>query len=174
VIAVECGYSQIGLIDMVPQINQFPDQLYKTTIHGPKQYKRSNIYYAHSLCFYDTKTEKEDLKFLRSFKRTKIVNPNGLALGKDMFQYLFLIKQCDAVWYRGNTIGVIFEVLTALTMRKHVYSLETKNIMNRSEILVFIDIFLNNEYVDHDLVEFKATFPEHYANFLSVLNGDIP
>jgi len=154
--------------------DQFSNQSYKANTRGPEQYKRSNIYYAHSLCFYDTKTEKEDLKFLRSFKRTKVVNPNGLALGKDMFQYLFLVKQCDAVWYRGNTIGVIFEVLTALTIRKSVYSLETKDIMGHYEILNFINIFANNEYVNHDLESFKKTFPEHYDNFLSVLNGDMP
>jgi hypothetical protein len=127
------------------------------------------IYYAHSIKFYNTETERRDLKFLRTVKHVKVLNPNGLALGKDMFRYLFKVKQCDAVWYRGTTIGVVFEVLTALAMGKPVYSLETKDIMNRYEILDFINIFVNNEYVEHDLVRFKKIFPEYYDNFVSML-----
>jgi hypothetical protein len=102
------------------------------------------------------------------------VNPNGLRLGKDMFQYLSLVKQCDAVWYRGNTIGVVFEVLTALAMHKPVYSLEAKDIMNRYEILNFIDIFRNNYYIEQDLSLFEANFPEYYDNFVSLISGDLP
>jgi len=152
--------------------DQFPDQSFKPDIHIISINKPYYIYYAHSICFYNTKTEKEDLKFLKS-KRSKIVNPNGLALGKDMCQYLFKVKECGAVWYRGNTIGVVFEVLTALAMHKPVYSLETKDIMNHYEIMDFIDIFRNNYYTKHDLSLFEANFPEYYADFLSVLNGDM-
>jgi len=152
--------------------DQFPDQSFKASIHGSKQYKHSHIYYAHSMCFYDTKTEKEDLKFLKSFKYTKIVNPNGLALGKDMFQYLFLVKQCDAVWYRGYTIGVVFEVLTALAMHKPVYSFETKGKMQEYDISYFVNIFRNNYYFNSDLLAFKVNFPKYYNRFIKLLQGD--
>jgi len=131
------------------------------------------IYYSHSIRYYNTQQEKNDIKFLNS-KKCKIVNPNGLRLGKDMFQYLFKVKECDAVWYRGNTIGVVFEVLTALAMKKTVYSLESRDLMNRYEITDFIDIFHHRPYIEQDLSSFEAIFPEYLDNFLRVLDGDIP
>jgi hypothetical protein len=153
---------------------QFPVQSITAKRHTVQKDKPFYIYYSHSMCFYDTKTEKEDLKFLKSFKHAKIVNPNGLGLGRDMIQYLSQVKQCDTVCYRGNTIGVVFEVLTALAMHKPVYSLEAKDIMTHYEILDFINIFVNNDFVKHDLARFKDVFPEYYDNFVSLLSGDLP
>jgi len=148
-------------------------QSFKANVYRINKYKHSYIYYAHSMCFYDTKTEKEDLKFLKS-KQSKIINPNGLRLGKDIFQYLFKVKECGAVWYRGNTIGVVFEVITALSMKKPVYSLETKDIMNHYEITDFVNIFHHRPYIEQDLSSFEAIFPEYLDNFLRVLDGEMP
>jgi len=153
--------------------DQFPDQFPQPNIHIISVNKHYYIYYAHSIRFYNTQEEKDDLKFLKS-QQFKIINPNGLALGKDMFQYLFKVKECDAVWYRGNTIGVVFEVLTALAMKKTVYSLESRDLMNHYEITDFIDIFHHRPYIEQDLSSFEAIFPEYLDNFLRVLDGDIP
>jgi len=148
------------------------NQLNISTVYSKNNGKYSYVYYAHSISFYNTWIEKDDLEFLRSLKHTKIVNPNGLALGKDMFQYLFLVKQCDAVWYRGNTIGVVFEVLTALAMHKPVYSLETKGEIQEYDISYFVNIFRNNYYFNSDLLAFKVNFPKYYNRFIKLLQGD--
>jgi hypothetical protein len=129
-----------------------------------------HIYYSHSLRYYNTDTEKEDLKFLQSLG--DVVNPNGKGITGEIFEYLLMVSECDAVWYRGNTPGVAFEVLTALAMRIPVYSLETKQMINKAERTILIDIFQNSPFLD-DLVMFEAMFPQAYANFLRVLKGDI-
>ena len=134
--------------------------------------KLLHIYYAHSFQYYDSQTERNDLKFLKS-KHAKVINPNGLALGKDMIQYLFKVKDCDAVWYRGNTIGVVFEVLTALAMHKPVYSLETKDVISPINIKYFAGIFRNNRYIDNDLFSFEFYFPDYYPDFIGVISGEM-
>jgi len=128
------------------------------------------IYYAHSLSFYNTEIEKEDLKFLQSLGH--VVNPNGKGITGEIFEYLLKISESDALWYRGNTIGVAFEVLTALAMHIPVYSLETKQLINKAERTILIDTFQNSPFID-DLVMFEAMFPQAYPNFLRVLKGDI-
>jgi|YelNatPaOPRAMG01_1025707.scaffolds.fasta_scaffold13306_5 hypothetical protein len=134
--------------------------------------KLLHIYYAHSLDLYFTEIEKKDLKYLTS-KKFKVVNPRDLNLGKEMIRYLYKVKDCDAVWYRGNSIGVIFEILTALTLRKPVYSLESKKKMSKDEMLNFINTFQNNRYVDNDLFTFEYFFPDYYDDFIKMLNGDM-
>jgi hypothetical protein len=128
------------------------------------------IYYAHSLKYYNTEIEKEDLKFLQSLG--DVVNPNGKGITGEIFEYLLMVSECDAVWYRGNTPGVAFEVLSALAMRIPIYSLETKQMINKAERTILIDIFQNSPFLD-DLVMFEALFPHAYSNFLRVLKGDI-
>jgi len=128
------------------------------------------IYYSHSLKHYNTEIEKEDLKFLQSLGH--VINPNGQGATREIFEYLFMVSECDAVWYRGNTIGVAFEVLTALAMRIPVYSLETRQLINKAERTILIDIFQNSPFID-DLTMFEAMFPQAYPNFLRMLKGDI-
>jgi hypothetical protein len=128
------------------------------------------IYYSHSLKYYNTEIEKEDLKFLQSLGY--VVNPNGKGITGEIFEYLLKVSESDAVWYRGNTIGVAFEVLTALALRIPVYSLETRQLINNAERTILIDVFQNSPFVD-DLVMFEAMFPQAYPNFLRVLKGDI-
>jgi hypothetical protein len=149
--------------------DQLPDQSHKPKIDIISINKPYYIYYSHSIRYYNTQQEENDIKFLES--NFKIINPNDLRLGKDMIQYLFKVQQCDAVWYRGNTIGVVFEVLTALAMKKPVFSLRSKDIMNYFEITDFIEIFRNNDYIEHDISLFEDNFPEYYSDFLSLLGG---
>jgi len=153
--------------------DQFPNQSTTPKINVISVNKPYYIYYSHSIGYYNTQTEKEDLKFLRT-KSAKVVNPNGLKLGSDIFQYLLKVKQCDAVWYRGYTQGVAFEVLTALAMRKHVFSLETKGTINSFDKPFFIKIFLCNDYINQNLSLFEKIFPDYYSDFLSLLEGDMP
>jgi hypothetical protein len=128
------------------------------------------IYYSHSLQYYNTDIEKEDLTFLQTLGH--VVNPNGKGTTREIFEYLLMVSECDAVWYRGITPGVAFEVLTALAMRIPVYSLETKQLINNAEKTILIDVFQNSPFLD-DLVIFEAMFPQAYPDFLRVLRGDI-
>jgi hypothetical protein len=121
------------------------------------------IYFSHSLKYYNTEIEKEDLKFLQSLGH--VVNPNGKGITGEIFEYLLKVSESDAVWYRGNTIGVAFEVLTALAMRIPVYSLETKQVISKVEITTLIDTFQNGPFID-DLVMFEAIQPEGIIGFL--------
>jgi len=152
---------------------QINAQSTKPNVYTVSVKKPYYIYYAHSISLYNTQQEKNDIKFLKN-KHAKIVNPNGLRLGQDMFQYLYKVKECDAVWYRGNTIGVVFEVLTALSMRKQVFSLETKRMIGSYELNNLVDIFRNNDYIEHDLSLFQIYFPEYFLKFLRILKGDMP
>jgi len=152
--------------------DQFPNQSTTPKINVISINKPYYIYYSHSIRYYNTQQEENDIKFLNS-KKCKIVNPNGLRLGQDMFQYLYKVKECDAVWYRGNTIGVAFEVLTALAMKKSVYSLESKQIISSYEITNFVNIFWNRYYIKDDLSLFEKIFPEYYSDFISLLSGDM-
>lgn len=108
----------------------------------------NKIYYAHSMCFYNTLTEQKDLEFLSSKGTT--VNPNGLNLGKSMKPYLITVQKCDSVWHRGDTIGVALEVLTALALDKPVYSLENNAETTDSEKSLFIKVFKNFRYREQD------------------------
>ena len=146
-----------------------------SSVYSKSNGKHSYVYYAHSISFYNTWIEIEDLKFLRSLKHTKVVNPNGLKINsseKFIIPYLQTVEKCDFVCYRGYTIGVVFEVLTALAMHKPVYSLETKGKMQEFDISYFVNIFRNNYYFNSDLLAFKVNFPKYYNRFIKLLKGD--
>jgi len=134
-----------------------------------KRSKYNTVYYSHSIYFYNTKTELQDIIFLKTLKRTKIINPNGLGLGKEMIQYLFLVERSDAVWFRGDTIGVILECLSALAMNKPVYSLQSKDIINDKEIQNFVNAFVSDSFFKHDLERFKAIFTNYYDNLINLI-----
>ena len=136
----------------------------------------NKIYYAHSIKFYNTQKELEDLKFLSTLK-SEIVNPNGLRFeGKrSMEPYLLLISESDSVWYRGDTIGVIQEVLTALTLNKPVYSLETKKSITSQQISKFARIFGESPYCNNDRKLVRILFGQDVSEqFVRVLEGDFP
>lgn len=148
-------------------------------INNQKQQARVNnnrvlkVYYAHSIGYYDTEIEITDIEFLHNLKHSKIVNPNDLDLGHNMFRYLLVVEKCDSVWYRGETIGVVLEVLTALSMGKPVYSVVSGNIISTTEIKTFARIFKLASYYKHDLMQIECIFgSDTHERFLKLLNGD--
>lgn len=114
-------------------------------------HKVNKIYYAHSIGLYNTQREQEDLEFLSSLNHSKVINPNGPGLGKSMIPYLRTVKKCNSLWYRGYSPGVVLEVLVAETLRKPVFSLETRKAINRNERDFIIHLFNKNPYRDHDI-----------------------
>ncbi len=129
----------------------------------------NRIYYAHPIQTYNTAIESSDLRFLNG--KGKLTNPRSLDIGSDMFSYVRIVKDHDCVWFRGNSIGVVLEVLSALAFRKNVYSLETKKAITEQQITVMVEIFNSFYYKDNDIRRFKAMFPEYYSNFKK-LTGD--
>lgn len=89
-----------------------------------------------------------------------------------MLPYLLTVKDCDIVYYRGNTIGVVIEVLTSLSLHKPVYSLKSKDLMTYNEIKNFATIFNNNPYHNKDLTLIKSISNSVYNGVLTMLNGD--
>ena len=137
---------------------------------------RTIIYYSHSMQYYDTDTERKDVAFLSKLKNSTVINPNGMdLLGYDkrsMIPYLITVKRPDAVWYRGSTIGVIAEYLTALSLNKKVYSLEARKPIARSEISNFSEMFKDNIYSESDKMLIKKLFGNSvYKQFLILLEG---
>ncbi len=137
---------------------------------------RTIIYYSHSMQYYDTDTERKDMAFLSKQKNSTVINPNGMdSLGydkKSMIPYLLTVQKSDAVWYRGSTIGVVAECLTAVVLNKKVYSLETRKPITRSEILNFSELFKNNTYCEPDKRLIKNLFGNPvYKRFLILLDG---
>ena len=92
-------------------------------IYNQNNGKQTIIYYSHSMQYYDTDTERKDVAFLSKLKNSTVINPNGMDLQgydkRSMIPYLITVKRSDAVWYRGSTIGVIAECLTALSHIKN-------------------------------------------------------
>jgi len=152
--------------------DQFPDQFPQPKIDIISINKPYYIYYSHSISYCNTQQEKNNLKFLRS-KKFEIINPNGLGLGKEMYKYLFKVELCDAVWYRGDTIGVALEVITALAMKKPVYSLKTRKKISRSEIAYLVNIYQNNAFIGYDLALFEKVFPYCCNAFERLIKGEM-
>lgn len=142
----------------------------------PNHNRSNKVYYAHSIKFYNTQKELADLKFLSTLK-SKIVNPNGMRFEgtRSMKPYLLLVSKCDSVWYRGDTIGVVLEVLIALVLNKTVYSLETRKLMTSTQIDNFIRIFKDNSYCDYDINLVLLWFGQDVSErFIRILEGDFP
>ena len=139
------------------------------SIYAKNTYK---VYYAHSMSFYNSAIELKDLKFLNP--KYNVVNPKDLKFSgnRSMLPYLLTVKDCDIVYYRGNTIGVVIEVLTSLSLHKPVYSLKSKDLMTYNEIKNFATIFNNNPYHNKDLTLIKSISNSVYNGVLTMLNGD--
>ena len=137
---------------------------------------RTIIYYSHSMQYYDTDTERKDMAFLSKQKNSTVINPNGMDLlgydKKSMIPYLLTVQKSDAVWYRGSTIGVVVECLTAVVLNKKVYSLETRKPITQPEILKLSELFKNNTYCESDKRLIKNLFGNPvYKRFLILLDG---
>ena len=142
--------------------NKYPDSIDK-------------FYYAHSMEFYDSQQEKSDLKhFTAKMPNVMIVNPKTLGLGNSMSEYLKVVQTCDEVWFRGTTIGVNLEILTALAMGKPVFSMITKKPISDSVKTYFISNFNKSFYRDHDLREIQTLFGKAvHKRFLKLIEGDL-
>lgn len=148
------------------------NQTYNSNIDA---HRVNRIYYAHSIRLYNTRTEKDDLDFLNSFGHSITVNPNSNEFnGKSsMKPYLLSVSECDSLWYRGKTIGVIFEILTALALNKNVNSLTTKEPISELEVSNFADVFKEHRYFESDIRLFENMFDNlSYENFSTLLKGD--
>ncbi|AKA49673.1 hypothetical protein IX51_11815 [uncultured archaeon] len=138
-------------------------------------HRMNKIHYAHSIRLYNVSIEKDDLDFLNSFGHSITVNPNGLEFkGKrSMKPYILSVSECDSFWYRGKTIGVIFEVLTALALNKNVTSLTTKEPISDIEVSNLAEIFKKHRFFESDIRLFEKLFNSiAYENFLNLLKGD--
>ena len=149
---------------MVSNINKFSTD-YKIRKKKAKVCPETlnTVYYAHSLKFYNTAIEKTDVDFIKS-KGFFIVNPNSNQFhsSKDMRVYLSAIRKCNAVYYRGSSIGVILEILTAQAMNKSVFKIaDSVNKKHRPivcaepiseyEISKFAYMFNQTSFKDSDL-----------------------
>lgn len=148
------------------------NQTYSSNINA---HKVNKIYYAHSIRLYNTPTEMNDLDFLNSFGHSITVNPNSNEFnGKSSTKpYLLSVSECDSLWYRGKTIGVLFEVLTALAFDKNVHSLTTKGPISEIEVSDFAGLFKRHRFLESDIILFKNLFDSTaYVNFRTLLKGD--
>lgn len=148
------------------------NQTYSSNIDA---HKVNKIYYAHSIILYNTSIERNDLDFLNSFGHSITVNPNsnGFNGKRSMKPYLLSVSECDSLWYRGKTIGVIFEVLSALAFDKNVHSLTTKGPISEIEVSNFADVFKKHRFLESDIIIFKNLFDTTaYENFRTLLKGD--
>lgn len=116
-----------------------------------KNNSTDKIYYAHSIKYYYSAKEEEDLDYLCNLKSI-IINPSNLVFDTDgMTPYLLMVKECDAIYFRGKTSGVIFEVLFALVLDKKVFSLESKKLISEEKIKSFSYLFFQSSVFDDDL-----------------------
>lgn len=148
------------------------NQTYSSNIDA---HRVNKIYYAHSIGVYNTSNERNDIDFLNSIIHSITVNPNSIDFNgkRSMKPYLLSVSECNSLWYRGKTIGVIFEVLTALALNKAVNSLTTKGPISEIEVSDFADIFKNHRFLESDIILFKKLFDSTaYENFSTLLKGD--
>ena len=148
------------------------NQTYSSNIDA---HRVNKIYYAHSIGLYNTSIERNDLDLLNSMRHSITVNPNSNEFNdkRSMKPYLLSVSECDSLWYRGKTIGVIFEVLSALALNKAVNSLTTKGPISEIEVSDFADIFRNQRFLESDIILFKKLFDSTaFENFSTLLKGD--
>ncbi len=126
-----------------------------------------HIYYAHPIGTYYTAIENKDLAFLKN--KGIITNPRDLNIGSDMFCYLKVVKRNDMVYYRGQTIGVVLEILSALAFGKKVYSIETRKSISKREKDLFVQILNSSIHRESDIYQFKYYFPDDFNNFIKLI-----
>ena len=120
---------------------------------------------------YGSKTEKEDLEFLK--RKGYVTNPADIKEKLPMIHFINLLREHDVVYYRISyrAWGVAFEVVSALAFEIPVYSLETKRKISKKRIKEIVEIFKNSPHFEEDVEAFKNNFTEDYAKFLKVVNG---
>lgn len=131
--------------------------------------KKLTVYYAHSMEYYNTDIELKDIEMLKS-KGYRVINPAKLDFNGNMWAYVdTVVRKSDIVYFRGFTIGVAQEVISALTFNKKCYSCETlKTISKDDKEMLGIVITLNNFY-KKDMRNFEIRYPEHFKKYQKVL-----
>jgi len=86
-----------------------------------------------------------------------------------MEAYLKAVNQSDIICYRGNTWGVVFEVLTAIALSKHVFNIGQRRYIIKEETLEFVKLFKGNHYSKSDMNLFNLLFPDSYKSFVKLL-----
>lgn len=98
--------------------------------------KNSMVYYAHSMCIYNTERERRELKFLSSIFRS-VLNPNDYKDSAGMGFFLNLVSECGIVvcseYKRFIGKGVFMEINSALKSNKQVFCL--RNTRGRWKLL---------------------------------------
>jgi len=130
------------------------------------------IYYSHPAYTYFTEIEDLDTEYLSQFQKNfpsaRIIYPNQMNdIG--MEAYLKAVNQSDIICYRGNTWGVVFEVLTAIALSKHVSNIEQRRYITKEETLEFVKLFKDNHYSKSDMDLFNLLFPDSYKSFVKLL-----
>ena len=138
-------------IPLSQHTNRFEVKKDPSSYTEKKHNSTDKIYYAHSIKYYFSKKEEEDVRYLYKLKCI-IINPSDLVFDTEgMTPYLLKVKECDAVYFRGETIGVILEVLTALVQDKKVFSLESKKFISEEKIKKFSYLFFQSSVFGDDL-----------------------
>jgi hypothetical protein len=90
------------------------------------------VYYAHAMCLYGTKIEKEEQKHIMlAFPKCVLVNPSSLQPSEDgsMEFYKNVVAACDCLVFSRLsglvTSGVGIEIKHALSLEKPVYELRS-------------------------------------------------
>ena len=132
---------------------------------------KNKIYYAHPLDTYGLPEEDKDVEFLE--KKGIIVNPSDIELdcSNKMIVYIYIIKDCDTVYYRGTTAGVAFEVLCALAFGKPVFSLETGREITPDQIRELVLSFNSKTFTKKNLELFKKHFPSYYDKLIEIIDS---
>lgn len=115
--------------------------------------------------YYGSDQETDDLNYLKTVS-SQIVNPNTPKYQRErgMRVFLQLVSECSAIWYRGDSKGVIIEVLSALAIGKPVYSLKSRKRISNQEKSRFKYFFQYQRYYLQDIAEIKDIFSNKIKN----------
>lgn len=130
---------------------------------------KQTVYYAHSMAMYGTDIEAQDIKMLEN-NGYKVINPAILEL-HDMWAYVDIVySKADMVYYRGYTIGVAQEVISALIFKKQVFKCSNKEKITSNDKENLISLIINNNFLRKDLFNFKTRYPDYYKSYLNELH----
>lgn len=143
------------------------------TINKYKDFDDNNsvihtCYFAHSMQYYNTNIEKKIIEKLS--KKYHVLNPNELNLGHNMMSYIDVVYNSDIVVYHGNTVGVAFEVLSAMAFNKPVMNVDLKYIPKK-DLNQFRFVFKNSKYAYKNMLEFKYAYPDYANIFNEIIEG---
>lgn len=117
------------------------------------------IYYAHSISSYDTAQEEFDIAQIKNSFNGDVVNPKTIQ-SKNMSDYYREIKKCDAIVFRGNTFGIISEVIFSMLTGKKIIDAELMQGISRRTIFEFLNRFYKDRYYLDDIKQISDVILE--------------